>query len=796
MRWTFAVLALALLPDLLSAQTVKVIDNTTLEPVADVRIFCGDKLVVTNSSGEADIGPLGSAGVITFQHPSYHEHKTTFAELETAGFEVRLKENIFSYRITVTAANKFEQNKREVPAKITNITDKEVEFQNPQTAADLLEVSDEVYIQKSQLGGGSPMIRGFATNRVLIVVDGVRMNNAIFRSGNLQNVISLDAQGIDSAEVVYGPGSVIYGSDAIGGVMDFHTRNPVLSLSDRLYASSQALTRYASAAGEKTLHYNLNIAGRRLGSITQVTYSDYGNLRMGSHGNNEYQRPFCAERIDGVDSLVENENPNIQRPSSYSQYNIMQKIRYRLDESWDIVYGFHYSRTSDVPRYDRLLEPKGSGLRSAEWYYGPQKWMLNSLSIKYTQPGRLLDEARLILAYQNYEESRNDRKFGDTRLNKRTENVDAASLNLDIYKRLGERDSLFYGAEVLTNSVGSAGVGKNIVTGAKQPISTRYPDGADWRSYAAYFNYKSNLCEKFTIIFGGRYNRVTLDAAFDKAFFPFPFDAIRINTGALNGNLGLVYRPDDSWQINVNLSTGFRAPNVDDAAKVFDSVPGFVVVPNENLKPEYAWNLDVGVVKSLGGRVHVEVTGFYTLLRDAMVRADFQSNGQDYIYYDGLLSRVQAVQNVDEATVYGLQGAFYADLSDNLTFKTHLTWMRGETRSGVPLGHVTPTFGTTHLIYRSGRFRADLYAEYNGSMPFERLEPAEREKTYMYAVDADGNPYSPSWFTLNLKVSRQINKQVFLSGGLENILDARYRPYSSGICAPGRNLIIALRYNF
>ena len=92
----------------------------------------------------------------------------------------------------VISANKWEQKLNEVPNKIVKINKNDILRNNPQTSADLLGQSGNVFIQKSQLGGGSPMIRGFATNRVLLVADGVRMNNAIYRSGNLQNVISID----------------------------------------------------------------------------------------------------------------------------------------------------------------------------------------------------------------------------------------------------------------------------------------------------------------------------------------------------------------------------------------------------------------------------------------------------------------------------------------------------------------------------------------------------------------------------------------------------------------------------
>src|SRR5687767_5167273 len=156
------------------------------------------------------------------------------------------------------SVNKWEQKINEIPNMITKVNKMQILRNNPQTAADLLGQTGMVFIQKSQLGGGSPMIRGFATNRVLLVVDGVRMNNAIYRSGNLQNIISIDALSTESAEVIFGPGSLIYGSDAIGGVMDFHTLEPRFSKDTQMLVKGSTLGRYSTANKEKTIHADIN----------------------------------------------------------------------------------------------------------------------------------------------------------------------------------------------------------------------------------------------------------------------------------------------------------------------------------------------------------------------------------------------------------------------------------------------------------------------------------------------------------------------------------------------------------
>ena len=138
----------------------------------------------------------------------------------------------------VVSVSKFGQSKKDVPQQIVTLTSEDVLFNNPQTSADLLESSGQVYVQKSQMGGGSPLIRGFSTNRLLITVDGIRFNTAIFRGGNVQNIISIDPFSIERTEVILGPGSVVYGSDAIGGCLLYTSPSPRDGLLSRMPSSA------------------------------------------------------------------------------------------------------------------------------------------------------------------------------------------------------------------------------------------------------------------------------------------------------------------------------------------------------------------------------------------------------------------------------------------------------------------------------------------------------------------------------------------------------------------------------
>ena len=182
------------------------------------------------------------------------------------------------------------------------------------------------------------MIRGFATNRLLYAVDGVRMNTAIFRSGNIQNVINLDPFATERVEILFGPGSVMYGSDAIGGVMSFQTLSPQFSLDDEPLISGSAVIRTSTANNELTGHFDIKAGWKKWAMVSSISSFHFDDLRMGTYGPDEYLRPFFVERIDSLDVVVTNPDQHIQVPSAYDQINFMQKVKYKASESLNLSF--------------------------------------------------------------------------------------------------------------------------------------------------------------------------------------------------------------------------------------------------------------------------------------------------------------------------------------------------------------------------------------------------------------------------------------------------------------------------
>ena len=288
----------------------------------------------------------------------------------------------------IVYSNKFAEKKKNLVQKVDVLTAKTIAQYNSQNTGDLLSSSGNVFVQKSQQGGSSPVIRGFEASRILLVVDGVRMNNAIYRAGHLQNVITVDQNMLESAEIMYGPASTLYGSDALGGVVNFRTKSPKLSVGNKLLMAGSAFARFSSANDEKTIHHDVNIGGKKFSWLQSLNYSYFGDMKMGDNYPAKYpafgRQDSLIILVRFKDSVIANEDSRLQKYSGYKQWDVAEKLLFRQNEKISHLLNFQYSTTTDVPRYDRLQDKRnfggsiGTTLRYANWFYGPQKRLLGA----------------------------------------------------------------------------------------------------------------------------------------------------------------------------------------------------------------------------------------------------------------------------------------------------------------------------------------------------------------------------------------------------------------------------------
>ncbi|PID87717.1 MAG: TonB-dependent receptor [Bacteroidia bacterium] len=689
----------------------------------------------------------------------------------------------------IISASRQEEKKQETAPNILVINSSKSAIYNPQTSADLLQTSGEVFVQKSQAGGGSPMLRGFAANRILLCVDGIRMNNPIFRSGNLQNILAIDAASVKQTEIIFGPGTVLYGSDALGGVIHIQTLKNTFAQKKKRELSGNFFSRYSSAAFERSSHIDINLKFRRLSFLTSLSFNNYSDVKAGKFGNANYLRPDYVEE----GKIKENDEPQRQKFSHFSWLNFLQKVAIKVGKNTHLAYNLYYSRSSDIPRYDRLLERKKGQLKYAQWYYGPQKWFRNDLKFSRKKSCLFFNNLNFVLALRNYEESRHKQKLAENILHSGIEKVRTFSLMLDFQKKIAERNILSYGLENNYSRVFSKAFEQPINSDKIKDASTRYPNNVPYSTHAFYANYKYFLGEKIILSGGLRYTRIFSHIASDNRFALLPFKEVRLNTGAVNGSIGLIYRTRQ-WLFKTNVASGFRAPNIDDLSKIFDSEPGKLLVPNPDLKPEYAYGAELFAQKKITTRLRFSLSIYYTLLKDALMRSNFRYAGKDSIEFQGEHLRIRSITNKNTAQIYGFQAA--ADwhiIPDLLFFGTRLSLTRGYDSEHLPIRHAPPLFGSSHLRFSQKKWQCIVYVEYNGKLNYEQLPESEKSKTHIYAKDANGNPYVPRWLTVNLKSSYRINPIIQLDVGIENIMNKLYRPYSSGISAPGRNFLFAVK---
>jgi hemoglobin/transferrin/lactoferrin receptor protein len=366
---------------------------------------------------------------------------------------------------------------------------------------------------------------------------------------------------------------------------------------------------------------------------------------------------------------------------------------------------------------------------------------------------------------------------------------------MDFDKRFGKQE-FRYGFEAYHNIVNSSAYTTNIISGVQGDLNTRYPDGGStMSSIAAYATHTWEISEKLILNDGIRLTNVDLKSKFiDQTFMSSPTSEVKQNNTALNGNIGLIYMPTNDWRFTAITSTGFRAPNVDDMSKVFESVQGRIIIPNPNLKPEYTYNAELGISKVFNERVTLHATGYYTHYVNALTVQATQFNGMDSIVYNGVNSQVTSTTNAGRAYIYGIEGGLSGNLNSIISVYSTLNYTYGRIKTDTtdyPLDHIPPVFGKVGFTVKVNKFKGDFFTSFS-DWKYLRDYNIAGEDNIAYAT-----PYGmPAWYTLNARLTYHFNKNISIQAACENILDQNYRVYASNISSPGRNFMFTLRGSF
>ena len=786
--------------NVLSAQQlIKVVDENEQGLVGVTVYLDGTARYSTDLNGETEI-TLDEFKTLGLTYLGYKETYFTKAQMEKLSYvlPLALSDEIMEEVLIVGRTN---ANSLDLPFNVEAIGSKDIKITQAQTSADAIAKSGSVYVQKSQMGGGSPVIRGFEANKILLVVDGVRMNNAIYRGGHLQNAITLDASILNRAELIFGPGSLLYGSDAIGGVIHFRTKNPLI---DAEQFSGAAYARVASANNENTIHANFTLSNKKnISSLTSLTYSKFGDLRTGANRGEDYpdwgKRFEYVERENGVDVIKQNEDVNVQIGTGYNQLDLLEKIVYQPNDKLRLGLNMQYSMSNEIPRYDFLNEYRNGALRYATWNYGPQVRFLVSPVLEYDSPNKFFDKLMINSSYQRVEESRIVRVLNDPIETGQYEGLNIYGLNVDFRKTFPNNSLIEYGGSTYYNQLDSRADGVDVNTNIVQPnFLTRYPsNGSNMLQGGIYGHHRMDLIkdELFWNV-GARWSYQSTSFSFERddpfAWPEYYYEGIQNSNSSLVWMTGFNYQKKN-WQVKLLAGSAYRAPNVDDLAKVRVKTDE-ITIPNPDLKPESTNNAEINIAYR-GKKLKVGGTAFYSLIDNIIVRRAFSlPDGSETYEVDGEVLDVTANVNSNKGQVRGLSGHFEYQIVKNLSLAANINYTLGvsidDAENESSLDHIPPVYGRVQLKHEIKNFENRLVLRYNGEKKIED-----------YGGSADNPEYAlpegtPAWQTLNWYSSYSINNHWNIQASVENILDKHYRMFASGLSAPGRNFILSLNYNW
>ena len=764
-----------------------------------------DFQISTNADGIAKVTEWPDVDSLCFTYFGYDMKFFSIADLRKQGKTKVILTPLSQSLDEIVVIGRNDADRRTLPYQIDQIKAKEIAFSQSQTSADVLSNLSNVFVQKSQMGGGSPVIRGFEANRVLLVVDGVRMNNIIYRSGHLQNAITVDASTLSQLEVIHGPGSLLYGSDALGGVVHFRTKDPQLGQDGNTLLSLNTYGRFSSANREKTGHVDLNLGGKKLAYWGSFTFSDFDDLKAGQHFSDRYpdygKRTFYVDVAADRDLVVENDTPYRQIGTAYDQYDMVHKLKWAPSIQLQQTFNLQFSRSSNIPRYDQLAEfgEDPIDLTFAEWYYGPQQRLMVSSRTQWFGKSTLVDRALVIASFQDLNEDRISRRLNRIRRSHQEEDVKVYTLTVDLQKDLQQRWKLSYGASIDYNSLQSTAYSTFRNGGdIRFDELSRYPDAdASMRSYGIYTNLTKAWSEHSTANVGLRYSDIQTDFAYTRDLINWPqrfFDGIVNQNSAFTWGLSLHTHLARNTQFSVSTGTAFRAPNIDDLAKIRIK-SGSASAPNPSLKPEHAWQGEINITQEIPshyGQQFLSLTGYVTRLKDAIVQVPARlPNGDSVLSHQGEWFRIVANANANIGRIWGVSANAKFYLMEHLSVSASINYVQGETESidekVEPMAHIPPIYGRINLQWVRERWKVEGVIRFNGAKPLDEYSSNSADNLELATPEG-----TLRWTTVNLYSSFEINKHLKAQLALENLTDRHYRPFASGVSAPGRNISLSL----
>ncbi len=659
------------------------------------------------------------------------------------GYQVYLQPtNITLNNEFVITARRIETSDFSSPEAITVINSKQLNQESARSTPEALEGATGVYVQKTNHGGGSPYIRGLAGNQNLLMIDGIRLNNATYRYGPNQYLNTVDPQTLSTIDVVRGAGSILYGSDAMGGVVNLITKNPAYS-HNGFKVGGNIYGKWMSDDMQKTGRGEINLAGKNIAFTGGISYSDFGDIYGG-------------------------DTTGKQTPTGYQEFSGDMKLRMRLSSNQELTLAYQYDKQTDVPRYDKLIA------NYDKYHFDPQIRQLGYARLKSNYQNKWVRQVTITGSYNLSDETRTKQKEGSTKISNEHDLVKTYGATVEVNSMPSKNWNFVSGVEYYYDKVNSEKT--DTENGNITEERGYYPDGATSSSIAVYTSHTLDV-SKFSFILGGRFNAYQIKAEDSK------FEDVDVNPSALVGSSSVIYHLNENHNFIGSVYSAFRAPNLNDLSS-FGSFNAGIEVPNPDLAPEKSLNFELGA-KAKYEKFSGSVFAFQSRLTDLISRVEATYEENDSI--DG--EKVYTKKNFAESYIQGVEAEIQYEITTNFTAYGNITYTYGQNETaGEPMRRVPPLNGKLGIYYQhDSGFWGKL--EWLSAGKQDRLASGDISDTRI----PEGG--TPAWNRLDLRAGYSL-KWLTLTTGLNNIFDEDYRIHGSGINGYGRSLWLALQVGF
>jgi outer membrane receptor protein involved in Fe transport len=641
-------------------------------------------------------------------------------------------------------ASRDERRTADLPFTTTVVDAAEFARRLPRSTPEALMDAPGVLVQKTNHGSGSPYVRGLVGNQVLVLVDGVRLNNSTYRFGPNQYLATIDPGQVERVEILRGAGSVLYGSDALGGVINVITKKPPLSLNRTrlgLAATAKAMTSGMEQGGR----VEVEAAGPRLAARAGFSGRNFGDIHAGG-------------------SL------GVEAPSGYGELAGDASLLFRASDRSLISFSYQHLRQNDVPRFDQVAQ-RGF----ARYSFDPQVRQLGAVNLRHFPGGGAIRSVESTLSFHRSFERREIQRAGSTTQTIEEDTIGTLGFSTQANFVPWRGWTFRSGADLYGDRIASTRRDEPLAGGVSSSRRGLYPDGARARSFAGFVSGTTNR-GRATVDVGARYTHFIVSAS------DAVFGEIELSNGAWVGNAGATYRLTSHAQVFGSVSQAFRSPNVDDVSTLGNFDSG-VEVPSPNLVPERSVSVEAGL-RLQAGPVAMTASGFRTNLRDLIDRVRSTFQGSDF--YEG--QPVFQKANVQRAYVYGAEIEADWRATGRLTIFGHASYAFGHQPTlDQPMRRIPPLNGLLAARWTTGADGLWIEGRVRAASAQTRLSAGDLSD---HRINPAG---TPGWIVASIGAGRPLGSKVEIVGAIENLFNEAYRIHGSGIDGVGRSAWVGLR---